>query len=36
MKKYKIIFSPTGGTEKVANAITYNWTDIETIDISKN
>lgn len=34
MKKYKIIFSPTGGTGKVANAITSNWTDTETIDLS--
>lgn len=25
MKYYRIIFSPTGGTEKVANAITKNW-----------
>ena len=24
MKYYRIIFSPTGGTEKVANAITKN------------
>lgn len=36
MKTYKIIFSPTGGTENVANAITSNWTDIETIDLSNN
>lgn len=36
MKKYTIIFSPTGGTEKVAKAITTNWADTETIDISNN
>ena len=36
MKKYKIIFSPTGGTEKVANAIASNWTDTETIDLSNS
>ena len=34
MKQHKIIFSPTGGTEKIANAITSNWTDTETIDLS--
>ena len=36
MKTYKIIFSPTGGTEKVANAVTSNWDDTETIDLSNN
>ena len=34
MKYYMIIFSPTGGTEKVANAITKNWKQIETIDLT--
>lgn len=34
MKLYKIIFSPTGGTKKVADAITSKWTDAETIDLS--
>lgn len=34
MKNYQIIFSPTGGTEKVANAITQNWLRVETIDLS--
>lgn len=34
MKYYRIIFSPTGGTEKVANAITKNWKQIETIDLT--
>ena len=36
MKTYKIIFSPTGGTENVANAISLNWADTETIDLSIN
>lgn len=36
MKTYKIIFSPTGGTAKVADAITKNWTDTETIDLSNS
>ena len=31
MKNYQIVFSPTGGTEKVANAITKNWSPVETI-----
>ncbi len=34
MKNYQIIFSPTGGTEKVANAITQNWLQVGTIDLS--
>ena len=34
MKYYRIIFSPTGGTEKVANAITKNWKQIKTIDLT--
>ena len=36
MKTYKIIFSPTGGTAKVADAITKTWTETETIDLSKS
>lgn len=36
MKPYKIIFSPTGGTEKIANAISSKWADMETIDLSEN
>lgn len=36
MKTYKIIFSPTGGTAKIADAITKNWTETETIDLSNN
>lgn len=34
MKYYMIVFSPTGGTEKVAKAITKNWKQIETIDLT--
>lgn len=34
MKCYQIIFSPTGGTEKVAKAVTQNWHQIDTIDLS--
>lgn len=34
MKYYQIIFSPTGGTQRVANAITQNWHPTETIDLS--
>ncbi len=36
MKKYMIIFSPTGGTAKVSEAITKKWSDVETIDLSDN
>lgn len=36
MKTYKIIFSPTGGAEKVANAVSSNWADTKTIDLSIN
>lgn len=34
MKCYQIVFSPTGGTERVARAITQNWSQVETIDLS--
>lgn len=34
MKCYQIVFSPTGGTERVARAITQNWSQIDTIDLS--
>ena len=34
MKYFQIIFSPTGGTEKAANAITQCWGQVETIDLS--
>lgn len=36
MKLVKIIFSPTGGTAKVADAITANWTHVEAIDLASN
>jgi len=34
MKYAQIIFSPTGGTEKVAKTITKVWPSVETIDLS--
>lgn len=34
MKKYKMIFSPTGGTAKVADAVAESWGDAETIDLA--
>ena len=34
MRCYQILFSPTGGTEKVAAAITQNWPEVQTIDLS--
>ena len=34
MKCYQIVFSPTGGTERVARAITQNWSQVNTIDLS--
>lgn len=34
MKQYQFIFSPTGGTEKAAKAITQNWPQVETVDLS--
>lgn len=34
MKYVQIIFSPTGGTEKVAKALTKDWPSVETIDLS--
>lgn len=36
MKTYNIVFSPTGGTSKVADAITENWQEVETIDLSSS
>ena len=35
MNKYRIVFSPTGGTEKVTNTITKFWNEVEDIDLSK-
>lgn len=34
MNCYQIIFSPTGGTERAAAAITRNWPEVRTIDLS--
>lgn len=34
MKYVQILFSPTGGTEKVASALTMDWPSVETIDLS--
>lgn len=34
MKKYMVVFSPTGGTEKDAKAITQNWKQTEMIDLT--
>lgn len=34
MKYDRIVFSPTGGTERVAKAITQNWPQADTIDLS--
>ena len=34
MKYYQIVFSPTGGTERVTKAITQNWPQVDTIDLS--
>lgn len=34
MKYYQIVFSPTGGTERVSKAITQNWSQVDTIDLS--
>ena len=34
MDFHQVVFSPTGGTAKVASAITKAWGDVPTIDIS--
>ena len=34
MKYYQIVFSPTGGTERVAKTITQNWSQVDTSDLS--
>ena len=31
---FQLIFSPTGGTERVANALTETWPNVQTIDLS--
>lgn len=35
MRYYKVVFSPTGGTQKAADAFTKNWVDVETLDLSQ-
>mgnify|MGYP000524993787 FL=1 len=35
MNKYRIVFSPIGGTEKVTNTITKFWNEVKDIDLSK-
>lgn len=35
MSYYNLVFSPTGGTQRVADAITCNWPDVQTIDLTK-
>ena len=34
MNCFQLIFSPTGGTERVAKALTQNWPAVQTIDLS--
>ena len=34
MHAYEILFSPTGGTAKVAAALTTDWPSVKTIDLS--
>ena len=34
MHCYRIFFSPTGGTEKVAAAITQSWPEVQAVDLS--
>lgn len=34
MTCFQLIFSPTGGTERVAKAITQTWPEVQTIDLS--
>ena len=34
MKYYQLIFSPTGGTERVSKAVTQTWPQVDTIDLS--
>ena len=34
MNCFQLIFSPTGGTERVAKAITQTWPEVQTIDLS--
>ena len=34
MNYFQLIFSPTGGTERAANALTETWPNVQTIDLS--
>ena len=34
MKYYQIVFSPTGGTQRVSEAITQSWAEVNTVDLS--
>ena len=34
MTCFQLIFSPTGGTERVAKALTQTWPEVQTIDLS--
>ncbi len=34
MNYYQLVFSPTGGTKKVADAITVSWKNVINIDLS--
>ena len=34
MTCFQLIFSPTGGTERVAKALTETWPEVQTIDLS--
>mgnify|MGYP003178957171 CR=1 FL=1 len=34
MNCFQLIFSPTGGTERVAKALTETWPEVQTIDLS--
>ena len=34
MNCFQLIFSPTGGTERVAKALTQTWPEVQTIDLS--
>ena len=34
MTCFQLIFSPTGGTERVAKALTETWPNVQTIDLS--
>lgn len=35
MNKYRIVFSPTGGTEKVTKTITKFWNEVKDVTFQK-